>query len=43
MEYHLSAWLVMVLLVLASGLAVALYAATRAGTATPARSRRPRP
>jgi hypothetical protein len=41
MEYHVSAWLVLALLALASGLAAALYKATR-GTATPARSRRPR-
>ena len=41
MEYHVSAWLVVALLVLASGLAAALYAATRSGTAT-MRSRRHR-
>jgi hypothetical protein len=42
MEYQVSAWLVLTLLALASGLAVALYAATRGGAATTARSRRPR-
>jgi hypothetical protein len=42
MEYQVSAWLVVALLALASGLAVALYAAVRRGTATPLRSRRPR-
>ena len=42
MDYHLSAWLVVALLMLTSGLAVALYAATRGGPATPLRSRRPR-
>ncbi len=42
MDYHVSAWLVGALLALASGLAVALYVATRGGTATPMRSRRPR-
>ena len=41
MEYQVSGWLVVALLALTSGLAVALYKATR-GTATPARSRRPR-
>jgi hypothetical protein len=41
MDYHISAWLVVALLVLASGLAVALYAATRGGR-TPLRSRRHR-
>jgi hypothetical protein len=41
MDYQVSAWLVVALLALASGLAVALYAATR-GTATPARGRRSR-
>jgi hypothetical protein len=42
MDYHVSAWLVVALLALASGLAVAVYAATRGGTAMPFRSRRPR-
>jgi hypothetical protein len=42
MKYEVSAWLVVALLALASGLAVALYVATRGRTATAARSRRPR-
>ena len=39
MDYHVSAWLVVALLALASGLVVAVYAATRGGR-TPLRSRR---
>ena len=42
MGYQVSVWLVVALLALASGLAVALYAATRGGTVTPFRSRRSR-
>jgi hypothetical protein len=42
MDHHVSAWLVAALLALALGLAVALYAATRGGAATPMRSRRHR-
>jgi hypothetical protein len=42
MDHQVSAWLIAALLALASGLAVALYAATRGGTAAPTRSRRHR-
>jgi hypothetical protein len=42
MEYQVSAWMVVALLALASGLAVALYAAVHSSTATPLRTRRPR-
>jgi hypothetical protein len=42
LDYQVSGWLVVALLALASGLAVALYAAIRGGTATTFRGRRPR-
>jgi hypothetical protein len=41
MDHHVSAWLIVALLALASGLAVAVYVATRGGR-TPLRGRRPR-